>query len=111
LISEEAKTAVAKRMKSPEFANTLAGMVPMGTEDDDSNPLSGQGVNSIIYDETDSSKTVGEEITDLMTRGVGTVSELTEEGEVCVGTDLSQFIGYEFSIQGATTAWMKWNAR
>lgn len=83
----------------------------MGTEDDDSNPLTDEAANSVTYDEIDSSKTVGEEIADLMTGDVGKVSELSEEGEVCIGTDLSQFIGYEFSAPDATTAWMKWEKR
>ena len=65
--------------------------------------------NSIIYDEIDSSKTMDEEIANFMV--VGTVDEPVEEDEVCVGTDLAQFIGHEFSIPNATAAWMKWDVK
>ena len=80
--------------------------------------------------EIDSSITVEEEIADLMAGGAvgragdavdqaggaadqagGAVEDLLEEDEVCVGTNLEQYIGYEFSSQTATNAWMKWDTR
>ena len=51
---------------------------------------------------------MGEEVADLMTGGAG--EEISEEGEVCIGTDLSQFIGYEFTARNATAGWMNWDA-
>jgi len=93
---------------SQDFLDTLSQVEPVGTEDDE--VVDEVQENSTVeHDEIDSSKTLGEEIADLMTApGVGGSSD---EGEVCVGTDLEQFIGYEFSVQAATTAWMRWNAK
>ena len=108
LTSEEAKKALAERIKnSQEFSNTLFRAEPMGVEGNEVYD-DGDQENSIIkYDEIDSSKTLDEEVTDLMT--VPGVDDSTEE--VCIGTDLEQFIGHEFSIPAATTAWMKWDAK
>jgi hypothetical protein len=77
-------------------------------EEKDGGTADGDGEGFIVeYDETDSSKTLDQEIADLMTvPGVDTPSD-----EVCVGTDLEQFIGHEFSAQAATNAWMKWDAK
>lgn len=106
LTSEKAKAALEERMKSQEFMDTLFGMEPTGTEDD---PETSQDNNVITYDETDSSKTVMEEVADLMNRQA--VDELIEDGEVCIGTNLAQFIGHEFTSRNATAAWMKWDAK
>ena len=62
-----------------------------------------------MYDEIDSSKTMDEEIASFMV--MDKVDEPSEDDEVCVGTDLAQFIGHEFSIPSATTAWMKWDVK
>lgn len=86
--------------------DTLFAMEPIGTEDD---PIGDQGEGEIIYDDIDSSKTIDEEIVDLMTKNAE--DELSEEEEVCIGTDLDQFIGHEFSIPNATDAWMKWDVK
>ena len=50
-----------------------------------------------------------EEITDLMT--IVVADEVSQDGEICVGTNLAQFTGYEFSAPNATTAWMRWDAK
>jgi len=52
--------------------------------------------------------TVEEEIADLMAGGA--VDDL-EEDEVCVRTNLEQYIGYEFSSQTTTNSWMKWDTK
>ena len=79
----------------------------MGVEDDEGVADVKPSWFTVGYDETDSSKTLDEEIADLMTRpGVDDPSD-----EVCVGTDLEQFIWHEFSAQTATTAWVKWDAK
>ena len=95
-------------MDSQEFTSTLYD--PETVEIEEAEELSNdQENNSVICDETDSSKTMEEEIANFMV--MGTADEISEEDEVCVGTDLSQFIGHEFSMTNATTAWMKWDAR
>jgi len=110
LTSEKAKTKLAERMKnSQEFSSTLFRVEPIGTEDNEVDADEDEEDSTIEYDEIDSSKTLDEEIGDLMT--VSGVDDPSDEGEVCVGTDLDQFIGYEFSTQAATAAWMNWNAK
>ena len=44
---------------------------------------------------------------------LGVVDGSLDEGEdeVYVGTDLGQYIGYEFTSQAATNAWMKWDTK
>ena len=108
LTSEGAKKALAERIKnSQDFSDTLFRAEPMGVEDNEAIANGDQEESTVEYDEIDSSKTLDEEIADLMTiPGVGDPSE-----EVCVGTDLEQFIGHEFSARAATTAWMKWDAK
>jgi hypothetical protein len=96
-------------MNSQEFTDTLHEPEPIGTEDDEEDISHDQEANPIIYDEIDSSKTMDEEIANFMV--MDTVDEPSEEDEVCVGTDLSQFIGQEFSIPSATAAWMKWDVK
>lgn len=95
-------------MSSQEFINTLHEPEPVGEEEEEA--LSNdQGDNSVIYDEIDSSMTMDEEIANFMV--TGTAVEPSEGDEVCIGTDLSQFIGHEFSMRNATTAWMNWNIK
>jgi hypothetical protein len=97
-------------MSSQEFIDTLSGMEPIGIEEDDENYLpSDQKGDAVIYDEIDSSKTIDEEVIALMTADME--DGVSEDGEVCVGTDLSQFIGHEFTATAATNAWMKWNVK
>lgn len=107
LTSEKAKAALAKRVKnSKAFVNSLSCMEPIGTEEDDEVDGDDEGERTVEYDEIDSSKTL-EEIADLMT--TQTADDPSDEGEVCIGTNLEEFIGYEFSTRAATTAWMKWD--
>jgi hypothetical protein len=90
-------------MSSQEFIDTLSGMEPIGIEEDDENYLpSDQKGDAVIYDEIDSSKTIDEEVIALMTADME--DGVSEDGEVCVGTDLSQFIGHEFTATAATNA-------
>ena len=93
-------------MSSQEFTDTLHEPEPIGTEED---PPDNQEGNHIIYDDIDSSGTMDEEIAGFMVMGLA--DESSVEDEVCVGTDLSQFIGNEFSIPNATAAWMKWDVK
>ena len=80
----------------------------IGVEEEEEE-VTGDGSEKVIeYDEIDSSKTVEEEITDLMAGGA--VDDL-EEDEVCVRTNLEQYIGYEFSSQTTTNSWMKWDTK
>jgi len=99
--------ALAERMKDQDFANTLGSQPePLGTEDDE---VIGDGDGDVLHDGIDSSRTLDEEITDLMTSG--TSDGPSDEDEVCVGTNLEQYIGYEFSSQTATSGWMQWNKK
>ena len=108
LTSEGAKKALEERIKNSHiFSNTLFRAEPIGVEDDEVIPHGDQESSTVEIDEIDSSKTSDEEIADLMT--TPGVSEKSEE--VCIGTDLEQFIGHEFSIPAATTARMKWDAK
>jgi len=96
-------------MKNKEFVDTLSQSGPVGTEEDDE--VTEDDEKEVVeYDEIDSSKTVQEEIADFMAKGSvdGQLGE-EEEEEVCVGTNLEQYIGHEFSSQAATNAWMKWD--
>ena len=107
LTSEEAKKALSERMKkSKEFTDTLSRLEPVGTEDDE--VISDVGGMAVEYDEVDSSKTVEEEVVDLM---AAEVDDSSDEGKVCVGTNLEQYIGYEFSSHTATDAWMQWSTK
>lgn len=96
-------------MNSQEFTSTLHEPEATGVGDDDGDLPNNQEDNPIIYDEIDSSKTMDEETADFM--AMGTADEVSEEDEVCVGTNLSQFLGHEFSIPNATAAWMKWDVK
>ena len=89
--------------------DTLSLFGPVDEEDEATDDDNSEGV--VEYDEIDSSKTVEEEIVDLM--AASAVDGSLDEGqdEVCVGTDLEQYIGYEFSSQAATAAWMKWDSK
>lgn len=110
LTSEKAKTALAKRMKdSKDFADTLSQPEPIGTEDDDEIADDDDEHNTIGHDEIDSSKTLDEEIADMVALDV--TDGPSDEDEVCVGTNMEQYVGYEFSSQAATTAWMRWNTK
>ena len=109
MTSDEAKEALAERMNNQEFSKTLYEPEVIEIEDDNGDLPNDQGDDHITYDEIDSSKTVGEEIAHLMVNGKE--DKASEEDEVCVGTNLSQFIGHVFSIPDATTAWMKWDAK
>ena len=62
-----------------------------------------------MCDEIDSSRTVGEEVANLMTGSAG--EEVSEKGEIFIGSNISQFIGYEFTPRDATATWMKWDAK
>jgi hypothetical protein len=108
LRSESAQKALAERIKnSKEFSNTIYRVEPMGVEGDEVIADEDQEGSTIGYDEIDSSKTLDEEIADLMT----VPGKDDEPEEVCVGTDLEQFVGHQFSAQTATAAWMKWDAK
>jgi len=112
LTSEKAKKALLERMKnSKDFTDTLSRTGTIGTEEEEEEEewVTNNGSKVIEYDEIDSSKTVEEEIADLMAGGA--VDDLVEDDEVCVGTNLEQYIGYEFSSQTATNAWMKWDTK
>ena len=98
-------------MNSKDFTDTLSQLGSLGTEEDEFADSGNEG--AIEYDDIDSSKTVEEEIADLMAKDTvdGSLDEDEDEDEVCVGTDLEQYIGYEFSSQAATNAWMKWDTK
>jgi hypothetical protein len=96
-------------MSSQEFTDTLYESETVGTAEEEEELSDVQEDDSIIYDEIDSSKTLDEEIANFMV--MGTADEPSEEDEVCVGTDLLQFIGHEFSMVNATTSWMKWDVK
>jgi len=100
-------------MKNKDFTDTLSQSAPVGMEEDDE-VTDGDDEVVVEYDEIDSSKTLEEEIADFMAQGTvdgplgGPLGG--DEEEVCVGTNLEQYIGYEFSSQTATNAWMKWDS-
>jgi len=109
LTSEKAMKALSEWMKnSKDFTDTLSRVGPIGVEEEEEEVTGDGSEKAIEYDEIDSSKTVEEEIADLMAGGA--VNDL-EEDEVCVGTNLEQYIGYEFSSQTATNSWMKWDTK
>jgi hypothetical protein len=109
LTSEEAKKALSEQMKNSKgFADTLSQLEPIGTEDDDEVTDNHSG-GTVEEDEIDSSKTLSEEIVDLMAAGMA--DGPSDGDEVCVGTNLEQYIGYEFSSRTATNAWMQWNSK
>src|ERR1700743_1039612 len=108
LTSESAKKALAERIKNSQaFSMTLSRAEPMGVENDEDSAGGDQEDFAVEHDEIDSSKTLDEAIGDLM--AIPGADDLSDE--VCVGTDLEQFIGHEFSARDATTAWMKWDAK
>ena len=134
LTSDKAKAALEKRIKdSGDFAKTLSQMEPIGIEGDEEVEDGNQEGTVVNYDEIDSSKTLEEEIADLMTSGgveevadpmaidaeeeiadpmtTDVVDNPLDEDEVCVGTNLEEFVGYEFSTRAATTVWMKWDTK
>ena len=98
-------------MNSKDFTNSLSQLGSLGIEEDEFADGGHEGV--IEYDDIDSSKTVEEEIADFMAKGTvdGSLGKDEDEDEVCVGTDLEQYIGYECSSQAATDAWMKWDTK
>jgi len=96
-------------MKDQDFVDTLSHPEPIGTEDDEVADNNGSNDNAIQHDEIDSSKTLNEEIADLM--ALGARDDPSEVDEVCIGTNLGKFVGHEFSSKAATTSWMQWNTK
>ena len=94
LTSESAKKALAKQIKNSQaFSMTLSWAEPMGVENDEDVTGGDQENFAVEHDEIDPSKTLDGAIGDLMT--IPRADNLSDE--VCVGTDLEQFIGHEFS--------------
>ena len=108
LTSESAKTALAEQIKNSQaFFMTLSQAEPMGVENDEDSTGGDQEDFAVEHGEINSSETLDEAIGDLM--AIPGADDLLDE--VCVGTDLEQFIGHEFSAQDVTTAWIKCDAK
>jgi len=75
-------------MKDQDFVNTLSLPEPIGTEDDE--VVDNNNGDAIQHDEIDSSKTLNEEIADLMS--LGARDGPSEQDEVCIGTNLGVMI-------------------
>ena len=94
LTSESAKKALAELIKNSQaFSIKLSWAEPMGVENDKDSTGGDQENFAVEHDNIDSSKTLDEAIGDLM--AIPGADDLSDE--VCVGTDLEQFIGHEFS--------------
>ena len=85
---------MSEKMRNKDFTDILSQSALVGMEEDNE-VTDGDGEVVVEYDEIDSSKTLQEEIADLMAQGAVNGSLGGDEEEVCVGTNLEQYIGYE----------------
>ena len=128
MTSKEARQLLLERISTDkEFYRSLKGKDKGEEEEnngqDDGDERDGGDDRTVYYDETDSSKTVGEAVADVIKctpaeslgaiyadedSGSSSESDTEDRG---VGANLDMYTGEKFSSQDTPGGWMEWNSK
>jgi hypothetical protein len=117
LTGAPARLALAERIKaSPDFLKSLQRPETGEAEDEESFDEEFMDENEVEYDEIDSSKTIDEEVEDLILQKSDNLptyhmntDSAAEEAHI-LGAHMERYTGHEFTARTATNDWMAWDA-